>query len=144
MIGTGQNQRIDRRQYLTVWIGSLLFFSSFPFITLFLFSHSLYYSVFISDLSIFCISQFLNPSSVVPVSYYIPLIAIWPNKHSPQRSLTPPVITTVQHLLHDTNTTMADKELTFAEVSEHTSKKDLYLVVHDKVYDCSSFVDEHP
>ncbi|OJJ85882.1 cytochrome b5-like heme/steroid binding domain-containing protein [Aspergillus glaucus CBS 516.65] len=39
---------------------------------------------------------------------------------------------------------MADKELTFAEVSEHTTKKDLYLIVHDKVYDCSSFVDEHP
>ncbi len=36
------------------------------------------------------------------------------------------------------------KELTYAEVSEHTSKKDLYLVVHDKVYNCSSFVDEHP
>lgn len=42
------------------------------------------------------------------------------------------------------NDTMADKELTFAEVSEHNTKKDLYLVVHDKVYDCSSFVDEHP
>ncbi|ODM15051.1 putative cytochrome b5 [Aspergillus cristatus] len=39
---------------------------------------------------------------------------------------------------------MADKELTFAEISEHNTKKDLYLVVHDKVYDCSSFVDEHP
>ncbi|KAK0868085.1 hypothetical protein LTS02_003841 [Friedmanniomyces endolithicus] len=36
------------------------------------------------------------------------------------------------------------KELTYGEVSEHTSKKDLYLVVHDKVYNCSSFVDEHP
>lgn len=38
----------------------------------------------------------------------------------------------------------ADKEFTFKEVSEHSSKKDLYLVVHDKVYDCSTFVDEHP
>ncbi|TKA83028.1 putative cytochrome b5 [Friedmanniomyces simplex] len=36
------------------------------------------------------------------------------------------------------------KELTYSDVSEHTSKKDLYLVVHDKVYNCSSFVDEHP
>lgn len=39
---------------------------------------------------------------------------------------------------------MADKELSFQEIASHNSKKDLYLVVHDKVYDCSSFVDEHP
>ncbi|KAL4887158.1 cytochrome b5-like heme/steroid binding domain-containing protein [Aspergillus karnatakaensis] len=38
----------------------------------------------------------------------------------------------------------ADKEFTFKEVADHNTKKDLYLVVHDKVYDCSSFVDEHP
>jgi len=36
------------------------------------------------------------------------------------------------------------KEFTFAEVAAHASKKDLYLVIHDKVYDTSSFVDEHP
>ncbi|KAI9376572.1 cytochrome b5-like heme/steroid binding domain-containing protein [Aspergillus egyptiacus] len=38
----------------------------------------------------------------------------------------------------------ANKEFTFKEVAEHNTKKDLYMVVHDKVYDCSSFVDEHP
>ncbi|KAL2799108.1 cytochrome b5-like heme/steroid binding domain-containing protein [Aspergillus keveii] len=37
-----------------------------------------------------------------------------------------------------------DKEFTFKEVAEHNTKKDLYLVVHDKVYDCTTFVDEHP
>jgi len=36
------------------------------------------------------------------------------------------------------------KELTYAEISSHSSKKDLYLVIHDKVYDTTSFVDEHP
>ncbi|KAK5009525.1 hypothetical protein LTR39_004918, partial [Cryomyces antarcticus] len=36
------------------------------------------------------------------------------------------------------------KELTYSDVSEHTGKKDLYIVVHDKVYNASSFVDEHP
>ena len=36
------------------------------------------------------------------------------------------------------------KEFTFSDVSEHTSKRDLYLIVHDKVYNSSSFVDEHP
>ena len=39
---------------------------------------------------------------------------------------------------------MADKEFTYSDVSEHTTKKDLFLVVHDKVYNASSFVDEHP
>ncbi|KAF7162344.1 hypothetical protein CNMCM5623_007689 [Aspergillus felis] len=38
----------------------------------------------------------------------------------------------------------ASKEFTLQEISEHNTKKDLYLIVHDKVYDCSSFVDEHP
>ncbi|KAF4309979.1 Major facilitator superfamily [Botryosphaeria dothidea] len=38
----------------------------------------------------------------------------------------------------------ADKEFTYSDVSEHTSKKDLYIVVDDKVYNCTSFVDEHP
>lgn len=36
------------------------------------------------------------------------------------------------------------KELTLKEVAEHNTKKDLYLIVHDKVYDATSFVDEHP
>ncbi|KAF2139358.1 uncharacterized protein K452DRAFT_232681 [Aplosporella prunicola CBS 121167] len=36
------------------------------------------------------------------------------------------------------------KELTYTEVAEHNSKKDLYMVIHDKVYNCSTFVDEHP
>jgi hypothetical protein len=44
----------------------------------------------------------------------------------------------------DANDTMATKEFTYSDVSEHTTKKDCYIVVHDKVYDASSFVDEHP
>jgi len=39
---------------------------------------------------------------------------------------------------------MADKEFSYSDVSEHATKKDLYLVIHDKVYNASSFVDEHP
>lgn len=39
---------------------------------------------------------------------------------------------------------MADKTFTYSDVSEHNTKKDLYIVVHDKVYNASSFVDEHP
>ncbi|KAA6413588.1 MAG: cytochrome b5 [Lasallia pustulata] len=35
-------------------------------------------------------------------------------------------------------------ELTFKEVAEHNSKKDLYVVVHDKVYNATTFLDEHP
>ncbi|KAF5854112.1 hypothetical protein GGP41_006894 [Bipolaris sorokiniana] len=37
-----------------------------------------------------------------------------------------------------------DKVFTYSDVSEHNTKKDLYIVVHDKVYNASSFVDEHP
>ncbi|KAL8693847.1 MAG: hypothetical protein Q9218_001403 [Villophora microphyllina] len=36
------------------------------------------------------------------------------------------------------------QELTFSDVASHNSKKDLYLVVHDKVYDATKFIDEHP
>ncbi|EEP76313.1 conserved hypothetical protein [Uncinocarpus reesii 1704] len=39
---------------------------------------------------------------------------------------------------------MANKEFTLQEVAAHDSKKDLYLIVDEKVYDISSFVDEHP
>ncbi|KAI4109769.1 MAG: hypothetical protein LQ339_001553 [Xanthoria mediterranea] len=36
------------------------------------------------------------------------------------------------------------QEMTFSDVAEHNSKKDLFIVVHDKVYDATAFVDEHP
>jgi len=36
------------------------------------------------------------------------------------------------------------QEFTFAEVAKHSTKKDIYLVIHDKVYNATSFVDEHP
>ncbi|KAL2017174.1 hypothetical protein VTK56DRAFT_2543 [Thermocarpiscus australiensis] len=39
---------------------------------------------------------------------------------------------------------MASKELTYQDVAEHNTKKDLYLVIHDQIYDASKFVDEHP
>ncbi|KAK3175271.1 hypothetical protein OEA41_002518 [Lepraria neglecta] len=36
------------------------------------------------------------------------------------------------------------QELTYADVSAHSGKKDLYLVVHDKIYNATTFIDEHP
>jgi cytochrome b5 len=39
---------------------------------------------------------------------------------------------------------MSEKEYTYEDLTAHNTKKDLYLVIHDKVYDVSSFVDEHP
>ncbi|RKF81913.1 putative cytochrome b5 [Golovinomyces cichoracearum] len=36
------------------------------------------------------------------------------------------------------------KVFTYAEVSEHSEKEDLYMVIEEKVYDVSKFVDEHP
>ena len=35
-------------------------------------------------------------------------------------------------------------ELTYQDVAEHNTKKDLYVVIHDVIYDCTKFVDEHP
>jgi hypothetical protein len=36
------------------------------------------------------------------------------------------------------------KEFTYQDVAEHNTKKDLFVVIHDKVYDVGPFVDEHP
>jgi len=35
-------------------------------------------------------------------------------------------------------------ELTYQDVAEHNTKKDLFVVIHDVIYDCTKFVDEHP
>lgn len=35
-------------------------------------------------------------------------------------------------------------ELTYQDVAEHNTKKDIYFVIHDKIYDASKFIDEHP
>ncbi|KAK3316135.1 putative membrane bound hemo protein [Apodospora peruviana] len=39
---------------------------------------------------------------------------------------------------------MADKEYTYQDVAEHNTKKNLFMVIHDVVYDATKFVDEHP
>lgn len=36
------------------------------------------------------------------------------------------------------------QEFTYQDVAEHNTKKDCYVVIHDKVYDSTQFVDEHP
>ena len=38
----------------------------------------------------------------------------------------------------------SQKEYTYSDVSEHRDKSDILVVIHDKVYNASSFVDEHP
>lgn len=38
----------------------------------------------------------------------------------------------------------ATEEFTYEEVSKHTSKKDLHFVINGKVYNASTFIDEHP
>lgn len=43
-----------------------------------------------------------------------------------------------------TSAPSTQKEFTISEVSSHTAKKDVYLIIHEKVYNASSFVDEHP
>lgn len=39
---------------------------------------------------------------------------------------------------------MSTKEYTYQDVAEHNTKKDIFVVIHDKVYNCSKFIDEHP
>ena len=35
-------------------------------------------------------------------------------------------------------------ELTYQDVAEHNTKKDIFVVIHDKIYDATKFIDEHP
>ncbi|RCI15962.1 hypothetical protein L249_2739 [Ophiocordyceps polyrhachis-furcata BCC 54312] len=44
----------------------------------------------------------------------------------------------------DSSSSAMSEGFTYQDVAEHNTKKDLYLVIHDKVYDCAEFVDEHP
>ncbi|RPB16844.1 cytochrome b5 [Morchella conica CCBAS932] len=39
---------------------------------------------------------------------------------------------------------MSETTFTLEQVKEHQSKKDLWMIIHDKVYSISGFVDEHP
>jgi len=40
---------------------------------------------------------------------------------------------------------MADlKQLTLEEVAEHNTRKSTWLIIHDKVYDVTKFLEEHP
>ncbi|KAF3936776.1 hypothetical protein ABW19_dt0203016 [Dactylella cylindrospora] len=36
------------------------------------------------------------------------------------------------------------KEYTFGELAEHDQKESAFIAIHDKVYDVTKFVDEHP
>jgi hypothetical protein len=40
--------------------------------------------------------------------------------------------------------TRRDGVFTYRDVARHHTKKDLFFVIHDKVYDATRFVDEHP
>ncbi|KAL5598622.1 hypothetical protein BROUX41_003454 [Berkeleyomyces rouxiae] len=36
------------------------------------------------------------------------------------------------------------RELTYQDVAEHNTKNDIWMVIDNKVYDCTKFMDEHP
>ncbi|EJF62766.1 cytochrome b5 [Dichomitus squalens] len=36
------------------------------------------------------------------------------------------------------------KLVTYAELKEHSNKTSLYILLHEKVYDVTKFIDEHP
>ncbi|KAI8871534.1 cytochrome b5, partial [Ramicandelaber brevisporus] len=39
---------------------------------------------------------------------------------------------------------MSSKLVTIAEVAKHSKKSDLWVIISNKVYDVTKFVDEHP
>jgi len=39
---------------------------------------------------------------------------------------------------------MASKVITLDELREHTTKEDIWVLLHGKVYDVTKFIDEHP
>ncbi|KAH9894462.1 cytochrome b5 [Cubamyces lactineus] len=39
---------------------------------------------------------------------------------------------------------MASKLVTYADLKAHSTKDSLYLLLHEKVYDVTKFMDEHP
>ncbi|KAI0638030.1 cytochrome b5 [Trametes polyzona] len=39
---------------------------------------------------------------------------------------------------------MASKLVTYAELKAHSNKESLYILLHEKVYDVTKFIDEHP
>lgn len=39
---------------------------------------------------------------------------------------------------------MSKKEYTFEEIKKHNKQTDLWLLIHEKVYDVTQFVPEHP
>jgi cytochrome b involved in lipid metabolism len=36
------------------------------------------------------------------------------------------------------------KKFSVEDVRQHRSVEDMYIIVHDKVYDVTKFIDEHP
>jgi cytochrome b involved in lipid metabolism len=36
------------------------------------------------------------------------------------------------------------KEFSYTDLSKHATKGDLYLAIHDQVFDVTTFIDEHP
>jgi hypothetical protein len=97
------------------------------------------HAVFSSYLTFAHLNSSLGYSSF-PSALSLALYA--PSSRSPEPFHPSHVCEPPPNSLH--TSTMADKEFTYSDVSEHNTKKDLYIVVHDKVYNASSFVDEHP
>lgn len=78
-----------------------------------------------------------------------PLFLLFHIYHDDSPRLPLPPITAYPQLVksqtsYNTVTMSETKEYTYQDVAEHNTKKDFFLVIHDKVYDCGKFVDEHP
>lgn len=66
------------------------------------------------------------------------------NQLSGPRPKKVPIHPPSSNLTTSTTAKMSTQEFTYQDVAEHNTKKDIYVVIHDKVYDATKFIDEHP
>ncbi|GIW62642.1 MAG: hypothetical protein KatS3mg090_0468 [Patescibacteria group bacterium] len=73
-----------------------------------------------------------NPSSAVPANEE--------NNSDTQET----EINTEETNEQNEDTNANNKVYTMAEVAQHSSKSDCWMIIHDKVYDVTSFIEKHP
>ena len=94
------------------------------------------------------------------ISYRFLLPVISPNNHavilechrrvptvvetSSVQSFSDPSSSSRQPRAPPENSFTMSKEYTYQDVAEHNTKKDIFVVIHDVIYDATKFVDEHP
>lgn len=98
-----------------------------------------------SMLCVRCAGTKLLNSAILTIIRQRPLLSL-PRQSDNTTSLTVsiPFRSSVSSSTNELAKMADEKTYTFQDVAEHNTKKDLFMVIHDKVYDATKFVDEHP